>query len=1250
MAEVLPFRSTGDDTAQRALALDVRSSCIVEAPAGSGKTGLLVQRYLRLLAQPEVTQPEEVLAITFTNKATAELLARVLSHLQSAHQNIPLIPTASPFDHLTRTLSLSVIDRSATLDWDLLAQPQRLNIRSIDSVCAVIANSLPILSGSGGDRQPIPNADALYHAAARRTLLELGGPDQVLTDSLSLLLAHRDANLADCESLLAEMLQKRDQWARLVPLEAAQLDDATLDTETRPRLERALEQIVCTSLSRALDAMPAHLLHDLTAFAHRNSTLPPFKLDTSPISFCANLHLPPQAIAAHLDHWTAIISLLLKKDGDWRKRASRSDLGFDLPKSEQTWLEQLLPTIQTDDLNEALNAVRNLPPAAYPDDQWRVVKALFRILRHALAELKLLFAERSECDFTEIALAAREALRSGDEALDAALTAGGHLRHLLVDEMQDTSSGQYDLISLLTRSFDGATQTLFLVGDPKQSIYLFREARVECFLRTLDAQRLGEIPLRTLRLTANFRSQAELVSRFNADFSRLFPPPNDPSLRGGDAVDVPFVAATPTRPKTFDPAVHWHTSVLEEEIFDPVLGPNANHRAYEALTIRRQIEQRLALPLPSNRSEPWSIAVLGRNRNHLSAIIAELKIDRDHGPIPFRAVDLDALDELPEVLDALALTRALLHPSDRIAWLAVLHAPWCGLGLADLLALTGEGTTADTHATVAELVEARAHLLSPTGQQFLNRIWPTLQTAVTTLGRTLLSTHIERAWRSLGGDAMLPPNRQTNVLRFLDVLRDLEADSPMIDLSTLTTRLNRLFAEPASGPTVVELMTIHKAKGLEWDMVLVPALERGSGDDSTPLLNWMEFDGLTRADGEPEPTIILAPIHARGGKAGQLTKWLSGLRRRRDKAERKRLFYVAATRAREELHLFAAVERNQSGLSHGTHTSLLNAIWPTAAPYFETLQSNVISFPQTAPIDDFRYEDDLVLAASAETATTLASTPHAPTIQQLPLTFNPLDRFQTAAANRLTYLPSSALPQSPAFDRPEGSFAVRAFGNVVHRYLQLLSDRLAHVTKNAGAPFIEQHLARWVGSQKPDSQSSSPETSENRKSPSESLLTELPQWQSRLLASLRGEGLPPQQALRESQRALHALTSALSDPTGLWILSPHPQATSESIISTQLRSLRADRTFLAGPTPLSAADTHIWIVDFKTAQQGSRSDAEFEQSELDKYRAQLKAYAAIRSQLPDGNRPIRLGLYYPLVPRLIYWDASPGSAIGDLPT
>jgi hypothetical protein len=186
---------------------------------------------------------------------------------------------------------------------------------------------------------------------------------------------------------------------------------------------------------------------------------------------------------------------------------------------------------------------------------------------------------------------------------------------------------------------------------------------------------------------------------------------------------------------------------------------------------------------------------------------------------------------------------------------------------------------------------------------------------------------------------------------------------------------------------------------------------------------------------------------------------------------------------------------------------------------------------------------------------------------------------------------------------------VRAFGNVVHRYLQLLAERLATT-------------------------------------PSNQLIAELPGWQPRLETSLRGEGLPPAVAAREAARALRALTLTLNDPTGLWLLSPHAGAASEGELTTAAPGtpgLRVDRTFLAGPEPLSTGQSCIWIVDFKTSEQGARSSAAFAAAERAKYSAQLETYAALRRSLPGGDLSIRLGLFYPLGPTLLHWQSTSGT-------
>lgn len=484
------------DGQARVAALDAERSFIVEAPAGSGKTGLLMQRFLNLLASPETTAPEEILAITFTRKATAELRERILQQLEAAATDAPLQDPGSPFEQTTRALAQAALDRDRQHGWGLLTEPRRLRIQTIDALCIEIAGTLPLLSGSAR-RTPVDDASELYRRAARNTLRQLGGPDRPLHEALHSVLLHRDGNLADVETLLAEMLGAREQWAELVPLDRASLTDEVLDRQVRLRLERTLESIVCAGLTRALRLLPAGALAELSTLAHTYAGEPGYNGKDSPIVLCSDRPRPPAAEAAHLDHWHALLCLLLTRDCGWRKVLHKNNLGFELSKPDKLRLEQLIAELQSEPLREALEAVRCLPPARYPEDQWQQAKALFRLLLHALAELRLLFSETGQCDFTEFSLAARLAL--AHHAEDFAASSGAGLRHLLVDEMQDTSSAQYDLLTALTRSWDGSSQTLFLVGDPKQSIYLFRQARVERFLRTARDAQLGDVPLSTLR-------------------------------------------------------------------------------------------------------------------------------------------------------------------------------------------------------------------------------------------------------------------------------------------------------------------------------------------------------------------------------------------------------------------------------------------------------------------------------------------------------------------------------------------------------------------------------------------------------------------------------------------------------------------------------------------------------------------------------------------------------------------------------
>ena len=218
--------------------------------------------------------------------------------------------------------------------------------------------------------------------------------------------------------------------------------------------------------------------------------------------------------------------------------------------------------------------------------------------------------------------------------------------------------------------------------------------------------------------------------------------------------------------------------------------------------------------------------MLCRSRNHLDEIVPALKA----ATIPFRAVDIDPLKDRPEVRDLFALTRALLHPADRVAWFAILRAPWCGLSLTDLHTLSGADDSAWAERSVLQVVAERGHLLPDDACQRLARIWPALNAAVQARARLPLPPIIQRTWRTIGGDSYLNAAELANATRYLQLLSQIDAEmeqaSNTFDLPLLERRLDRLYAAPSLEAGAVDLLTIHKAKGLEWDVVIVPALER----------------------------------------------------------------------------------------------------------------------------------------------------------------------------------------------------------------------------------------------------------------------------------------------------------------------------------------------------------------------------------------------------------------------------------------
>jgi ATP-dependent exoDNAse (exonuclease V) beta subunit len=607
----------------------------------------------------------------------------------------------------------------------------------------------------------------------------------------------------------------------------------------------------------------------------------------------------------------------------------------------------------------------------------------------------------------------------------------------------------------------------------------------------------------------------------------------------------------------------------------------------EAIEVRKRIEPWLNRPLPQGRKTPWKIAVLVRNREHLSRIVAAFK---QAPAIPFRSVDIEPLNEQPEILDLFALTRALLHPADRIAWFAVLRAPWCGLELAELHELIGGDLRISTPKTLMDCIQDRSQSLSRDSRERLARIWPVFRSALEQHSRLPLSEWIERTWRSLGGDASLHREQKNNARRYFELLDKLDQQGTF-NLIQLQSRLKSLYAESLAAPGAVDLMTIHGAKGLEWDVVFVPGLERKGRNYRSRLLNWNEVS----ASDQLMPRVLLAPIAAKGGDAEALNRWLNRIQRTRELAEYKRLFYVASTRAREELHLFASPEQKQNGAILQNAGSLLHAAWPAAERHFVDVQME--SKPLVVPKIPLRApEENLVLPSLAvegmETKTAL--------LHRLPLSFIPSSRFSSIERLSSPLWPPSA---TVSFKRPEGSFEARAFGNAVHTFLELLAQQLA-----AG---VTPH----------------------------DLLHQISGWNTRISAVVRSHGLSPSTTEQLSIRVQDSLRSTLSDPVGRWILEKHPEALSEQALTSWQEgrsSVRLDRIFRSGSEPLSSGDDYLWIIDYKTTPYQGSNREEFFSHERKMYAPQLHAY--LRTLRPDvASDRLRCGLYYPLLPGLTWW-------------
>ncbi|TLY68282.1 MAG: hypothetical protein E6K47_09650, partial [Gammaproteobacteria bacterium] len=326
------------------------------------------------------------------------------------------------------------------------------------------------------------------------------------------------------------------------------------------------------------------------------------------------------------------------------------------------------------------------------------------------------------------------------------------------------------------------------------------------------------------------------------------------------------------------------------------------------------------------RAPEARVAVLVAAHAHAVPIVNVLRT----AGVEVLGVDLVPLAQRPIVRDLVQLARALHDLGDRSAWLAVLRAPWCGAGLATLTALSGPEDPQLLWEALADA--ARLARCAPRDLARLVRVREVLARALERRDSGPAADWLEATWVQLGAPDAYPRAELGDARVFFSALAERAAAFEWRGPEDFPALLQDLYsAADAAGANPVQVMTIHRAKGLEFDHVLVPGLDRGVGAGERPLLRWID---LPRERGASD--LIVAPAAAIGEEGGgELNAFLAGLLTTRARHERTRLMYVAATRARETLHLSAAPKMKSGGRLDPDPRSLLACLWPALAERFQ---------------------------------------------------------------------------------------------------------------------------------------------------------------------------------------------------------------------------------------------------------------------------------------------------------------------------
>ncbi|MBT8130798.1 MAG: UvrD-helicase domain-containing protein [Gammaproteobacteria bacterium] len=866
---------TNANESQLQQALNLSESFVVEGPVGCGKSSLTVRRYLAALVS--ATQPEEVLFLAADESSADLVKGQVAGILRGESDD-----------------EFGLTGRDAESAWGLLVQPERLQIHTIGSLSLALVEAAPVSSGIGSAARITNDAESYYMGAARALLRTLDHDDNV-APSLETLLLHLDNDLVRAERLIGGMLRRRAGFFRCLDL-----DDPG---QNRELLQSALEDAVVMTLADVSAAIPDDVATELVNIAAHAARQLSIRGSDSALTAWRERRKLPAADTEHLKLWRGLCDLLL--DDDDRLRAEfGAEHGFmppdeadeDLERSVRTeLLEQI--TVLTSRLKELnglerrLAAVKNLSSVRYTHLQWTVLQSLLTILPRAVRNLTRAFSALGEVDLPEIILGATRALQSGQASIFG--TRG--LQHMVVDNMADYSFAAMTLLERLSSGWTSLDErSVFITGDAFSSIRRQRGAQPALFVKVLNSG-LGKCSLQALRLTDQHRSGQNIVNWINSQFAHE----TDAFVGEGAMPFIPAVAQSDSAGKVELHAVTHHQTGESTKIVELL---RANPDLMTGTT-----------------------AILLADESGAARIIDALR----QAGIRCTGKEVDHLGDRSVIADLHALTRALCHLSDRVAWLSVLRAPWCGLTLSDLHRLSVDSS----QMTVWDLLidEQRRATLSEDGQQRLSRIKRVIAQSLAERGRRDLRRLVEGVWTALGGGVCVRTEHELqNTRDYFRMLERIDDGGEPDSLEALDAAVARLCAKTHDGPVLageVFLTTLNTIEQQEFDTVILAGLSSGiplpEDDDA---LRW-----LIRPDQSGNAQLLLAPVSGEGG-GDAINSWLKSLQVSLHENELRRLFYTGAARANKQLHVILRLDHDDGGWKRPDALSPAAAMWVELSP------------------------------------------------------------------------------------------------------------------------------------------------------------------------------------------------------------------------------------------------------------------------------------------------------------------------------